>query len=265
MQRCSKCKKYLAESSFGYNTKGELFKTCLTCRENQKNRRSKNKPIIIDVYDNNEPTNENETIDEPQLTQEDNDCMGDLLEKMVYNDLFDSIDLPSTFRKLKELKNKNLMCDPDIIYNTLSKYYKFTPMLCRCGGNCSQMLVQSDNSYCILEYCNKISGFFDMKFIFSDKTYFYKCDIPSVNLFDGFTNNIRLKNGRRCVICSDHRTKNFVQCSRCSNRMCHTCFDSLQDKSICSYCRYTINDHLNLKIDELNIRPLCVINKERIC
>jgi hypothetical protein len=62
----------------------------------------------------------------------------------------------------------------------------------------------------------------------------------------------------------ENKVKNFVQCSRCSNRVCHSCFNSLHDKSICSYCRYTMNDHLKMKMDELNIRPLCFINKESI-
>ena len=207
---------------------------------------------------------EHDTTNDSEMTPEDNICMSDMLEKMVYNDLIDSMDIQSTFAKLKELKNKNLMRDPGNIYHSLSKYYKFAPGFCNCGRTCGQRLVQRNNSYCILEECNKITGFFDMKFIFSDKAYLYTYDIPSVNLIEGFTNNIRLKNRRRCEICLDNKVKNFVQCSRCSNRMCHTCFNRLQDKSICSFCRYSMNGQLKMKMDELDIGPLCFINKESI-
>jgi hypothetical protein len=243
--------------------KGSLFRTCSNCREYQRNKRaSNNKPVIIGVYDNTEQVMENETV-----YDSDDDRISDLLAKIEYNNAFDDIDIDdhdNILMKVKELKHRNLLCNPEIIYHTLSKYYNFAPAFCRCGRTCGQKLVQRDNSYCILEECSKITGFFDMKFIFSDKSFLYTYNIPSINIFDDFTTSIRLKNRRRCQICLEQKTKNFVQCSRCSNKLCHSCFNNLHDKSICSFCRYTMNDHLNLKIDELNIRLLYISKKEKI-
>ena len=68
MQRCSRCKKELVDSCFGYNAKGDLFRTCCKCRENQKNRRANSKPVIRGVYDNSETTTENETTDDSEIT-----------------------------------------------------------------------------------------------------------------------------------------------------------------------------------------------------
>ena len=71
MQRCSKCKRCLADASFGFNTKGDLFRTCYSCRESQKQRRANNKHVILGVYDNTEPTIETETTGDSKMTPED--------------------------------------------------------------------------------------------------------------------------------------------------------------------------------------------------
>jgi hypothetical protein len=41
--------------------------------------------------------------------------------------------------------------------------------------------------------------------------------------------------------------------------MCNECFDNLTDRLTCSFCRYNLHEHINNKIDELDIRPICFI------
>jgi hypothetical protein len=260
---CSRCKKELEASFFGVSKKGVPFKTCINCRNYVKSKRSPN----IEAEPVEEPPTtqqEEESIDDSGISREDFFSIFEKLEKLENPglDYWDYADIKMFVNKLVELQKKQILTDPDEIRNSLWRLFDRTPsaitgLPCTCPGCINRELY--DNPICLFQKDKHINGFCDIKLAFSCKDDIFHYNIPSVNLFDGFVKPVKLKDRRRCTICQDRKVRNFVGCGRCENRMCNECFDNLTDKLTCSFCRYNLNEHINNRIDELDIRSLCFI------
>ena len=252
---CSRCRSVLEVSFFGVSKKGSPFKTCINCRNYVKSKRT--------------PNLEAEPAEEPQQDESDlkniygisceDMCL--ILGKLGSQGCLD-VDLEMIVDKFLELQKKYILKDPDEIKSSLWRLFDRTPSTitdipCTCPGCINRELY--DKSICLFQKDKHINGFCDIKLAFSCKDDIFHYNIPSVNLFDGFVKPVKLKDRRRCGICQDRKVRNFVSCGRCDNRMCNECFDNLTDRLTCSFCTYNLHEHLNKKIDELDIRPICFI------
>jgi hypothetical protein len=102
----------------------------------------------------------------------------------------------------------------------------------------------------------------DVMLIFApDGKNIVKIMMPSINIFKGFINEIKFEGKRKCDICYNKEFKKLWVCSNCSKRTCPTCFPKLSNKMVCSYCRYTLREHMDKQIDYYKIRPLIVETK----
>jgi hypothetical protein len=263
---CSRCKKELEASFFGVSKKGVPFKTCINCRNYVKSRRTPNLEAEL-VEEPPTPQQEEQPEQQEQSEQQyqplsKNNAMRLILEKLKSLRCDIELDLSLIVDKFLELQKKNILTDPEEIKSSLWRLFDRIPshilyLPCTCPGCINRELY--DNPICLFRKDENINGFCDIKLAFSCKDDIFHYNIPSVNLFDGFVKPVKLKDRRRCGICQDRKVRNFVGCGRCDNRMCNECFDNLTDRLTCSFCRYNLNEHINKRIDELDIRPICFI------
>jgi hypothetical protein len=233
---CSKCHcEFDVDLFYGYNNK--ILKTCLFCRETNKAYRKSKKKI-------NEPT-----------TAPENESMIDETEPFIH---LVPCQVNSTFggEKIATVKKS--------ILETLNKYYLVMEEECFCEDcldNDKMDLVYQHN-YILITFkeVEQPSGISEniMSFICLKDKKIQRYTLPLINVFDGFTKSIQLKDKKRCQICVERKIRKFVECSRCSNIMCHSCFRNCKNKSCCSYCRYDLlNDYFPDKVNELHIDYMC--------
>lgn len=98
-----------------------------------------------------------------------------------------------------------------------------------------------------------------------DNSIFAK-DLPCVNIFKGFMDEVKYNDRKRCLICFEKKFKKILECGNCKKRTCQPCFEKIKGVT-CSFCRYHIHDHLQKQIDSLalgdvvlNIREIKIIN-----
>jgi hypothetical protein len=258
--KCSVCKTSKDIIYFGFKRNNILYKTCIKCRTRHTKQMNEQLNIIemneqLNIIEINEPLN----IEMHEINESLNNEINEINES-----LNNEINEINEINKIHEIYNTpyielptKQMVEYTRIDQILNKYgYIIIPFIndvFTCLNNGGQHVIELFiNNKLAMDIPNikkVVMPLSSSKLSIIDTTKFLA--------FETYINTDIYNKKTICEICFEKRTYNFKTCSRCNNPICNYCFTELnkqQKKYSCSYCRYTLEEHLkNNHIENINI------------
>ena len=225
------------------------------------------------------------TIDHKQndLIEMDIFMINYLLGRPANVDDLDFHEAAKAYEKL--VKVQPLLTDRTNILNTLRSYNLNIRIIddhleeciqsCPCSNDCLLDLFKHNNDIGVRgisffnQHVNKhyreSRGIKDLRIIFSpDNIKIFAADIPAIDIFNGFFIKTKNRGKKRCEICLEKDTRTTHNCGNCNKRICPGCYLKMTNTKSCPYCRYTLYDHMQKKIEELDINELIINLRAKI-
>ena len=211
-KRCSRCKLNKFAKDFGIKKNGEEYKTCVTCRDSSTKLYIQSKDKFLNLRPFVDISHIKYTFEQYgyKTILVGNDPIA---QSWMYNPII----IESMLLKTKSV----------IVINYVEWGNEFHDYVIN-KIDPEMLDYVLDHAPCVI--C-----------AFSHKFKIITCGMKYCNSFEHFFKISKLPHIRRCCLCCEKERK-FVNCFRCDNRLCLTCFQKCPNL-ICPYCNYDIQEH----------------------
>ena len=276
IKKCSTCHMNYLASQFGHNRLMQPYKSCIRCRLRQREygrRRRRVEPQNAEAPQHNDPLTEEPPPQADITTFEDHDDYTTFLSyDMVglhhdhYRNCLTAYD---AYRKVKDQLcnrrdfNKIFTDEYNLSVFVLSgdiqrRYYEKDVMLQECCRDNVIFMAHHNIVDNLGGVVSRVRGVRDLSVILYDKfsEQFFAKVLPSIDVFSGLFEVVSSKKTWRCDICYERSRRNMTSCRKCNNKVCSTCFQKVEVKTSCSFCRYSLYQHAMERIEQLGINQL---------